>query len=202
MSDAKDRPEGSEPLLSRWSRRKIEARKGLAGENDAAPTPMPNPSAGAAFAAKTPGTPLPEPGLPPVPDEKPTLPALDTLAPDSDFAPFMAPDVAPATRNAALRKLFSDPHYNVMDGLDTYIDDYSKPDPIPMAMLKSLVQTRGMFADHVDALAKATDSAPADNPPEATGAGPDEPAPVAAASPSAVPVDPPAPPEGPLTQHK
>ena len=30
-----------------------------------------------------------------------------------------------------MKKLFADPHYNVMDGLDVYIDDYSKPDPIP-----------------------------------------------------------------------
>ena len=30
-----------------------------------------------------------------------------------------------------MKKLFSDPHFNVMDGLDTYIDDYGKPDPIP-----------------------------------------------------------------------
>jgi hypothetical protein len=32
-------------------------------------------------------------------------------------------------RNAALKKLFTDPHFNVMDGLDVYIDDYGKPDP-------------------------------------------------------------------------
>ena len=31
-----------------------------------------------------------------------------------------------------MKKLFSDPHFNVMDGLDTYIDDYGKPDPIPL----------------------------------------------------------------------
>jgi hypothetical protein len=37
--------------------------------------------------------------------------------------------------------MFSDPHFNVMDGLDIYIDDYSKPDPIPMEMLKRMVQS-------------------------------------------------------------
>ena len=31
-----------------------------------------------------------------------------------------------------MKKLFSDPHFNVMDGLDTYIDDYGKPDPLPL----------------------------------------------------------------------
>jgi hypothetical protein len=48
-----------------------------------------------------------------------------------------ARDVAPEVKNAAIKKLFADPHFNVMDGLDTYIDDYSKPDPIPPEMLRS-----------------------------------------------------------------
>jgi hypothetical protein len=51
----------------------------------------------------------------------------------------MARDVAPDVRNAAMKKLFTDPHYNVMDQLDIYIDDYSKPDPLPQAMLRQMV---------------------------------------------------------------
>ena len=43
------------------------------------------------------------------------------------------PGVDASVKNAALKKLFADPHFNVMDGLDTYIDDYGKPDPIPEA---------------------------------------------------------------------
>ena len=39
-----------------------------------------------------------------------------------------------------MKKLFSDPHFNVMDGLDTYIDDYGKPDPIPLSMLRRMNQ--------------------------------------------------------------
>jgi hypothetical protein len=31
-----------------------------------------------------------------------------------------------------------DPRFNVMDGLDVYIDDYSKPDPIPEEWLGQL----------------------------------------------------------------
>jgi hypothetical protein len=31
-----------------------------------------------------------------------------------------------------------------MDGLDVYIDDYSKPDPIPAAFLRALNQARGL----------------------------------------------------------
>ena len=54
-----------------------------------------------------------------------------------------------ACSNAALKKLFSDPHFNVMDGLDTYIDDYSKPDPIPPSMLRQMAQSAflGLFDD-------------------------------------------------------
>ena len=64
---------------------------------------------------------------------------IDRLAPD--FSAFMQPGVDPAVQQAALKKMFSDPHFNVMDGLDIYIDDYSKPDPIPLEMLKRMVQS-------------------------------------------------------------
>jgi hypothetical protein len=45
-------------------------------------------------------------------------------------------------KNAAFKKLFTDPHFNVMDGLDVYIDDYSKPDPIPPEMLRNLASAK------------------------------------------------------------
>jgi hypothetical protein len=45
-------------------------------------------------------------------------------------------------RNAALKKLFADPHFNLMDGLDVYIDDYSKPDPLPPEMLAQLASAK------------------------------------------------------------
>ena len=64
---------------------------------------------------------------------------IDRFAPD--FSAFMKPDVDPAVQQAAMKKMFSDPHFNVMDGLDIYIDDYSKPDPIPLEMLKRMVQS-------------------------------------------------------------
>jgi hypothetical protein len=64
---------------------------------------------------------------------------IDRFAPD--FSAFMKPDVDPAVQQAAMKKMFSDPHFNIMDGLDIYIDDYSKPDPIPLEMLKRMVQS-------------------------------------------------------------
>jgi hypothetical protein len=45
-------------------------------------------------------------------------------------------------RRSALKKLFSDPHFNVMDGLDVYIDDYSVSEPIPPEMLAGLKQAQ------------------------------------------------------------
>jgi hypothetical protein len=61
----------------------------------------------------------------------------------------MAEGVAPEVKNAALKKLFTDPHFNVMDGLDTYIDDYGQPDPLPPGMLRRMAQSQllGLFDD-------------------------------------------------------
>ncbi len=58
------------------------------------------------------------------------LPDPSELTPDSDFRPFMNAKVLPHVKNAALKTLFKDPHFNVMDRMDIYIDDYSIPDPI------------------------------------------------------------------------
>ena len=60
---------------------------------------------------------------------------------DPDFSAFMRPDIDPTVQQAALKKMFTDPHFNVMDGLDIYIDDYSKPDPLPPGMLERMVQS-------------------------------------------------------------
>jgi hypothetical protein len=53
-------------------------------------------------------------------------------------------EVDPGLRREALKKLFSDPRYNVMDRLDTYIDDYSIPDPIPEDWLGKLSAMAGL----------------------------------------------------------
>jgi hypothetical protein len=70
-------------------------------------------------------------------------------------------------KNAAMKKLFSDPHFNVMDGLDTYIDDYGKPDPIPPEMLRQLASAKflNLFREEEEAEAKAAAEAEARNAP-------------------------------------
>ena len=73
------------------------------------------------------------------PVKLPTLADVEQLTPQSDFSTFMTQGVSPEVRNAAMKKLFTDPHYNVMDGLDIYIGDYNTPDPLPEGMLAKMV---------------------------------------------------------------
>jgi hypothetical protein len=112
-----------EPFLSRWSRRKLDAKSHP-------PAALPAAEAPAAPAAP----PAAEPAAPAAPQGV-----------SSGYREFFDPQVEEKLRRTALRKLFSEPHFNVMDGLDTYIDDYSKPDPIPQAMLRQLHQAKELF---------------------------------------------------------
>jgi Protein of unknown function (DUF3306) len=68
----------------------------------------------------------------------PTLDEAQAMTPQSDFTRVMKQDVDAKVKNTALKKLWTDPRYNIQDGLDTYIDDYSKPDPMPPGMLEKL----------------------------------------------------------------
>ena len=122
-------------FLGRWSQRKQAVREGKALEEPlvkfgAPVAPVPTAPAAVAVASV-------EDAPPP-----PTLDDVKRLTAESDFKPFVARDVAPDVRNAAMKKLFTDPHYNVMDGLDIYIDDYSKPDPLPESMLRQMASAK------------------------------------------------------------
>ena len=125
--------------LRRWSNRKRAAKmtdNAAAREDEVAPArSLPPVATAAATGAVEPPAPV-----------APELPPVESLTMQSDFVPFFKPDVAPALKRAALKKLFADPHFNVMDGLDVYIDDYSKPDPISADLVKQLVQARYIFA--------------------------------------------------------
>ncbi len=124
---------GDDTFVNRWSRRKHAARRGE-------PLPEPDPPAPAAEAP-----PAPAGSKPAAETSAPELPPVESLKGlESEYQEFLRPDVDPATRSAALRKLFGDPHFNQMDGLDVYIDDYSKEDPIPHAMLRALNQARSL----------------------------------------------------------
>jgi hypothetical protein len=127
-----------EGFLARWSRRKIDARKAPPAQRPPGQTPSgqtaapPSPPPAAAPAA-TPGAAPPAP--PPA-----ELPALESLTPHSDFSAFMRPGIDPSLKGEALKTLFSDASLYPMDGLDVYIDDYARPDPLPEGWLERLNQ--------------------------------------------------------------
>ncbi|MCB1638167.1 MAG: DUF3306 domain-containing protein, partial [Thiothrix sp.] len=58
------------------------------------------------------------------------MPPLASLGDDSDYRLFMAPGVSAGLRNQALRRLFSQPHFNRLDGLDDYAGDYTTFEPL------------------------------------------------------------------------
>jgi hypothetical protein len=130
-----------EPFLSRWSRRKLEA-------------PADEPAKAVPPAGLPENTP---PGVQPAaPAPLPALDSLDGLK--SDYKGFMRSGVDEGMRRGALKKLFTDPHFNKMDGLDVYIEDYSIESPIPEAMLRGLNQARSLF------LFEERDEAPSPDP--------------------------------------
>lgn len=114
--------EDKEAFLSRWSRLK-RAEASLPSEASAAASPA---GAAADTAVKE-------------------LPSIETLDFSSDYTGFLQPKVEESMKRAALKKLFHSGHFHAMDGLDVYIDDYSKSDPIPEAMLRMMEQARGLL---------------------------------------------------------
>ncbi len=197
------RPSPDEGFLSRWARRKADARAGSVPTDDgAAPQPdsvKPELASGVAdatapalatasglaarpavvsaqetrFEAAGPhegaggvATTESAPAAPPVP----TLADVAALTRESDFSPFMARGVGDDVKRAAMKKLFTDPRYNVMDGLDTYIDDYNKPDPIPPAMLRQLMAGFRKFVDPDPEAAGAAATASSPEAPPSTSA--------------------------------
>ncbi len=79
------------------------------------------------------------------PDKALDMADVAALRDESDFSRFMAKDVDESVRRSAMKKLFSNPHFNIMDGLDIYIDDYGKPDPLPPGMLESLLHAKTLL---------------------------------------------------------
>ena len=113
-------------FLARWSRLKRRAqgepRAVGAGAGNAPPT-----ADAAAPLSDSPARSAPEAASvqPRVAPEIEALPSIETLAKDSDYTPFMRPDVPDALRNAALRKLWqSDPVFANLDGLVDYAEDF------------------------------------------------------------------------------
>ncbi|MDE2417579.1 MAG: DUF3306 domain-containing protein [Burkholderiales bacterium] len=164
-----DEPAG---FLGRWARRKAQAREGKLldepvrtaqhSEPETAPVRVVVVPTVAAASESPPAQAAAPEQVPPVL----TLDDAQALTQDSNFKPFMARQVQPEVRNAAMKKLFADPHFNVMDGLDIYIDDYTKSDPIPESMLRQMVGAKflNLFDDAPEASIAASPRETADNP--------------------------------------
>lgn len=107
-------PDGSQGLLRRWSRRKLEA----AGTDQLAPPPISEATeeqgVGADIAAEEPV--LTDDDMPPI----------ESLTEDSDYSVFLSPKVSEALRQQALQKLFRTTRFNVCDGLDDYAEDFTQ----------------------------------------------------------------------------
>jgi hypothetical protein len=108
----------AESFFARWSRRKTEAKQEVMQE-------APKPAAEARDAQPPATTSSSTPEAPP-----PTLHDVEKLTYSDDLSPFFAQQVDELIRRAAMKKLFADPHFNIMDGLDVYIEDYNKFEPL------------------------------------------------------------------------
>ena len=116
-------------------------RTGVATRSAAPANAPPAPDARTSVAAgSAPSAPVP----------LPTLDDAAQLTADSDFSAFVARGVDAAVRRTALKKLFADPHFNAMDGLDVYIGDYTQPSPVSDAMLAQLAHARQVLRRAVD----------------------------------------------------
>ena len=98
-------------FLSRWSRRKLDAQQDVtkvSADETAAVTPH------------DPGAVGPQREL-----TDTDMAPLETLDANSDYSPFLSSGVSDDLRSRALRKLFSQSSFNVIDGLDDYDEDFT-----------------------------------------------------------------------------
>lgn len=99
-----------EPFLSRWSRRKLDAKA-----EPAPPAPVEE--------IKAPEPSPPPPDLPP-----PDLPPVESLTKESDFSVFLKAGVPQELKQAALQKLWqSDPALMAPEVMDLHMGDYTSP---------------------------------------------------------------------------
>jgi hypothetical protein len=144
-------------FFKRWARRKAHADGSLPESADASPeagtAPESAGTVGTESALSAPAQ-IPENALPP---RLPTLEDAALLTSDGNFVPFMAEGVDDAVRRAALKKLFADPQFNIMDGLDIYVGDYSNMETMPESMLRQLNHARDLL-DPLGTLERAAQS--------------------------------------------
>lgn len=126
-------------FVSRWSRRKDQARSTEPKDKLGAPPQEP---AGKAVPDSAPESAAPDEAIPE------DLPDPDTLTADSDFTVFLKDGVPEELRQRALRRLWrSNPIFANLDGLNDYDLDYTNAATV-VAGLKTLYQVgRGFVLD-------------------------------------------------------
>ena len=140
-----------ESFLARWSRRKRAAEREVEPpEQRTAPEAPATPHAavdGAPISGTDPASqPSRQPDLTAKTEEPlPSIESLDGLR--SDYQAFFNQPVDESLRRAALKKLFADPHFNQMDMLDVYVDDYTQFEPLPAALRMRLPSARAFLLD-------------------------------------------------------
>lgn len=143
-----------EGFFRRWARLKS---TGLEDEPGTAHAPAQQAVPGAGSPIQH-GAPAVRPGSNPAAAEEPqaqarALPTLEDaarLTPDADFSAFVGKGVDKSVQRLALKTLFADPHFNLIDGLDVYMNDYNKASPLTPVMLASLQHAQGLVARLLD----------------------------------------------------
>ena len=125
----------SENFLSRWSKRKLEVRAREKLAEDApdlqVSVPLQGSDANQANAVSELADSQPKAQTPSQPElPLPTEADLLAVKQGGDIKAFMVDKVSTELKNKAFKALFSRPEFNVMDGLDIYIDDYNKFTPL------------------------------------------------------------------------
>lgn len=131
-----------EGFLRRWARLKS-APDDARPEAPATGTAPPDEAAAPHDGAVRPAAPAAD-AAPPA-RALPTLDDVARLTPESDYSAFVAQGVDKTVQRMALKKLFADPNFAVMDGLDIYIADYNKASPLSDAMLATLRHAPGVL---------------------------------------------------------
>ncbi|RBA24253.1 DUF3306 domain-containing protein [Herminiimonas fonticola] len=128
----------AEDFFTRWSKKKsdtVTAPDAEVAATDTAVHPMTEARSNDEV------TPIPDAAVKPLPTQE----DVDKLTHDSDYSAFMTQGVDESVKRSAMKKLFTDPHFNIMDGLDIYIDDYNKFEPITPELLASLNHAKALL---------------------------------------------------------
>lgn len=151
-----------EGFFRRWARLKSAGGDAAPAEAPPAPHPAPAVVSGPAPAppAKSASESAAQSGTAPA-APLPTLEDAARLTLDSDFSAFVARGVDKSVQRLALKKLFADPHFNMIDGLDIYMNDYNKASPLTPTMLASLKHAPSLLSRLLDDQQAASDAAAA-----------------------------------------